>query len=282
MLRRKIFALAVTAAAVGITTVNAHARSVRVDEGEWTVTSTAGGTELLGFDFSILGATATEADIGVNGTVSLNGGGGDAILLNPFFDPAQSASGRTVNIQFAVPNEFFNPVGVDDGFRVSWQVFDVDGALLNEFQLSLFALSNGQFAVEFNYNQITFGSDASEIGFSGPDGSFDLLAELGLTFDQYMGVGDDDFSSNCDEVVSPNAPLACYNYFDGVFDPDPTILPDIANGYFQLIDSNSDTPDAQGRYLWIFGDGANGVPEPSTLILIALGVLGFGLARRRR
>jgi len=248
----------------------ASARSIRVDEGDWDVSDTVSidSTEAFGFDFNFFGVAASSALISTNGSILL--ANGEIASIFPFLDVAQQgfldeARGGPVNIaqyRFATTNEFFIAPGIEAGFRATWQVFDSSFVLLNQYQVALFELTDGSFAVEFNFDQILFGSDNSEIGFSTSLGDeFDLPGSLGLSFADYMGVGDDDFSNNC--PGTPNV-LACNNYFfnTAVFGQGTAVLPDIAGGFFRQIDSNGGT--VQGRYLFIIeatDTDEDGVPD---------------------
>ena len=266
----------VSALVIAMAPTGADARAVRVDSGGWDNSAllTAGSTQSIGFNVDFLGISASTAAISTDGSITLSGGG-ESALLNAFGDPSQSGGGNTAQYQFGVTNGNFNQAGVDAGFRVSWQIFDSAGSLLNEYQLSLFSLSNGQLAMEFNYNQLLFGDNSSQVGYSTSLGdSLDLLDVLGLNFADASGIGDD-FTNNC--AGTPDA-LACNNYYDGNYGPGLGVLPEIANGFFRLIDSNGD--NVQGRALFVFG--AAQIPEPGTVALL---LTGFGLlllSRRRR
>lgn len=250
------------------TAFNASARSIRVDSGDWDSTGFISGSANANFGFNIdfQGVSTSSAIISDTGRVDLSGGGETAALL-PFFEPGQAGS---TSFQYATTNANFNQAGIDAGFRVTWQSFDVLGALANEFQMSLFDFSDGTLALEFNYNMLTFGDDASAVGFTSSAGdSFDLLAALGLTFTDYMGIGNDEFTTNCAQGTSA---LACNNYFgnSGAFGPDASILPGVLGGYFRQIDTNGGT--AQGRYVWLFGATAN-VAEPTSIWLLTVGAV---------
>lgn len=274
MMHSKISAATLCAALLISAIANtAEARAVRVDSGNWdnSLFTSTGSTQSIGFNVDFLGISASQAQISENGSIVLSNGT-DTAQLNVFSDPGQSLGGNTAQYQFGVTNGNFNNAGVDAGFRVSWQIMDAQGTLLNEYQLSLFSLSSGQLALEFNYNQLLFGDNSSQVGYSTSLGdSLDLLNVLGLDFNAYSGIGDDGFSNNCGAASEA---LACNNYFDGNYGPDLSVMPDIANGFFQLIDSNGD--DVQGRALFVFG--ATQVPEPGT---IALMLFGLGLLRMR-
>ena len=273
----KLIAISLVSALVLAAAPNgADGRALRLDSGDWDQSGflTAGSSQSIGFNVDFLGISASTAAISTDGSITLSGGG-ESALINAFGDMNQSGGGNTAQYQFGTTNGSFNQAGVDAGFRISWQIFDSGGALLNEYQLSLFSLSNGQLAMEFNYNQLLFGDNSSQVGYATSLGdSLDLLDVLGLNFADASGIGDD-FTNNC--AGTPDA-LACNNYYDGTYGPGVGVLPEIANGFFRVIDSNGG--GVQGRALFVFG--AAQIPEPGTIALL---LAGFGLllvSRRRR
>lgn len=289
MSNRRLVALGFAVMAFGFVAGSAEARSIRVDGGSWDVFSfMMDSTQPIGFDF--LGIPGNSADISTNGSVGVSSAAG-TLQLSPFFDPNQSGGGNSVQYEVGTTNANFNQTGIDAGFRVTWQVKDDPGpagVVLNLFQLVLWEFSDNSFGFEFDYDAITFGSDQSFVGFTdGGANSFDLLATLGLSFPDFEGVGAglDGLTSTC--AADPEA-LACNNFYftSMAFGPDASVLPDIANGYFRIVDGNDINDDgivdpAQGRYLFP-GNGAVQVPEPTTLTLLAIGLVGMGWSLRKQ
>lgn len=265
----------------------ANALAVRLDAGDWdtvfvgnsTTTSNVGFT--LNFQVSAGGITGDQVNVNSAGSLRLfDGASANYIDLNPYFDAAQTSSGNTTQFFLEETNAAFSAPGIDAGFRATWSAQDVGGALLNQFQVGLFGLSNGQTALEFNYDILSVGSAATDLGYvSSLGATFDLLSALGLIIGDAFGEGDLDptFPDLCLATLSA---LACNNYYNGSFGPSDLLLPDIAGGFFRNFSGADPTP-VQGRYLFLFGDGV-GVSEPSGLGLIGAGALLLGIARRRR
>jgi len=96
--------------------------------------------------------------------------------------------------------------------------------------------------------------------------------------------------------VSPDggAGSGTWAFDDSLFSPDAFLIvlkaannPGFGVWLFEGDDAASDMGDwlvAWGKdlsHLSIYASGANGVPEPGTMVLLGLGLLGMGLARRR-
>ncbi len=287
MLQRKNFALSALALLTMLLSQAAGAVGVRLDSGDWDTvfsgnsSTTANFSFNLDFDASALGVTGGSVNVNSAGSLRLfDNTTTDFADFNPFSDLAQIGDGRTTAFSLEETNAAFSATGIDAGFRATWSAFDDLGALTNEFQVSLFALSGGQTAIEFNYNRLLAGTAGTQIGYSSSLGtSLDLLSELNIPLGDALGVGDFDptFPDLC--LNTPSA-LACNNFYDGIFGPDASVLPGFAGGYFRSLSGTDATP-VQGRYLWIFGDAVD-VAEPSMPALLAVGLLGLAIGRRRR
>ncbi len=294
----KVITLCVAALSLLVVSMNANARAIRIDDegglGIWTdptLTRSSASSEFvsdIGFTFNFFGTTTTSLTINSDGSVSF----GDAVIA-PFLDNT-----ATNPFSYSTTQEQVVP-GIPNAIRIQWGTVEdtADGPITtsdNLFQLAIFDLTNGLFAMEFNYGQITAGSDDSSIGFdNGAGTSFDLLAELGgirnlggpLPFDDYDGVGNDGFDFDNPLCPISGNILACNNYnaVTGDFGPLANLLPSDFFQYFQM-EQNTGV-DAQGRYFFLIDNPVTDpapVPEPGTLWLLGIGFAGLALSRRRR
>ena len=200
--------------------------------------------------------------VGADGQVTFGGA-----TISPFFLEGQDTD-------FFWQTTTINPLPgfpeLKAGFRVCWGCFSES----TEFQLALFDLGGGQYAMEFNYGGLPAEAEAF-IGYDNGDGvSFDMLAALGLDFPDWAGIG----AELCPpfEPATPTEALACNNYD---FSAGSDELPTGYGGYFSTYPSDPDE-EVVGRYFFLIGEQAD-VPEPGTGLLLLTGLAALRLARRR-
>jgi hypothetical protein len=246
---------------------SAEARSVRVDSGGWTDGSTD-STGQLGFDFNFFGVETSTVQISEFGFVSFGGA-----TIAPFSN-SQGQDFFWQNTADAPPPDPLDdpalPDGILNGFRVCWGCFSDE----TEFQMGIYDLGGGQYAMEFNYAGLA-PLDGSSIGYENGLGvAFDMLAALGLDFPDWAG-----FSGQlCPEGVPVDADtkaIACNNYD---FSTDTATLNPGYDGFFQ--EDPSFGEPVLGRYFFLIGEQAD-VPEPGTGLLLITGLAALRLARRR-
>lgn len=152
-----------------------------------------------------------------------------------------------------------NTVGGRDAFGITWDsvgYYNRGDDKLNTFQLIIIDRSDrgaGEFDLEFNYEQIQW-----EVG--DVHGSGGLADDPG---DPTALVGWSDGLGNSFEFAGSGQPGAL-----------------IDGGAFALIGDEYDT-GSNGNYLFTASGGVI-VPEPGSGSLVACGLIGLGLARRRR
>jgi hypothetical protein len=265
-------ALAVALVAGLILSGSADARSVRVDSGGWTEGSTDSVGQ-LGFDFNFFGVTTSTVQISQFGFVSFGGA-----TIAPF----ENSVGQDFfwqNTADAPPPDPLDPPALPDGilngFRVCWGCFS-EGT---EFQMGLYDLGGGQYAMEFNYAGLD-PLDGSSIGYDNGLGlAFDMLDALGLEFPDWAGISETLDGGLCPfgQPVDPNTKAIACNNFD-FSTGTPTLHPGY-NGFFEEDPSFGDP--VLGRYFFLIGEQAD-VPEPGTGLLLMTGLAALRLARRRR
>jgi len=245
----------------------ADARSIRVDSGGWTEGS-SDSTGQLGFNFNFFGVETSTVEISGSGQVSFGGAS-----ISPFLFSDQDLDFSWSNTSDAPPLEPGDqpplPDGILAGFRVCWGCFSD----ATEFQLSLYDLGGGQYAMEFNYAGLA-AEDGAFIGYDNGQGvNFDMLEALGLEFPAWAG-----FS----EVLCPGGEkegdtdaIACNNYD---FSTDTASLNDGYGGYFAS-DPSFGEP-VLGRYFFLINAQAD-VPEPDSAMLLLGGFLILSRMRRR-
>ncbi len=255
----------------GFVAVNqAEARAIRFDSGdEWSDPS-SDPTGQLGFNFDFFGVQTTTVEISDGGSVSFGGA-----TISPFVEGQDTSFTWQNTTETPLPG---TDDGILNGFRVCWNC-ESNSADELSFQLAIFDLGSGNYAMEFNYGALPFGGGAQPfvnvpfIGYDNGQGeTFDLFAALGLDPENPT-----EWAGNC-ENGPPGPDLACNNYD---FTNDTPMLPGGFNDYFRLNPSFGEP--AFGRYMVFIPQGvAAPVPGPATAGLLVAGLLGLGIARRRR
>lgn len=270
-------ALAILIAA-GVALSNpAEARSVRVDSGGWGANGaddfSTDPNAQLGFEFDFFGVKTSTVQISEFGFVSFGGA-----VIAPFSNGVGQDFFWQNTADAPPPDPLDEPAlpdGILNGFRVCWGCFS-EGT---EFQIGLYDLGGGQFAMEFNYAGLE-PLQGSAIGYDNGQGvAFDMLEALGLDFPDWAGISevfpDGGLCPGGVPVDPDTKAIACNNYD---FSTDtPTLHPGF-DGYFE--EDPSFGEPVVGRYFFLIGEQAD-VPEPGTGLLLVTGLAALRLARRR-
>jgi hypothetical protein len=273
-----------------------EARGIRVDSGGggWeqnfgNVLDAAGDTGEVHLPFSFLGSNTLF--IGANGELS---NGSDDSFLRPlrlgsapdeFFisfdwggsnrdcsaDPLPAAcgpDGARQNSDFPLTDQVaidFNPstVFAEDAFRVRWFSRDAEDAV-SDFQVVVWRLANGDYVIELNYDELSWGLDGSSLGFLIRDPAdaggnpFEFArsdADYGVTFINLFNCIDFEGCAAGDNFVGEGFP--------------PGALLDA------FFDEMGDGTEISGRALFYLDAEAEVVPEPDTLALLLSGALAW-------
>jgi len=221
----------------------------------------------IGFSINFFGVNRTQLFVNNNGNVTLDSAlptytpfplaNTNRQILAPFFADVDTRNTGSNVVQYGT--------GTVDGrsaFGVNWQMvgyYNSQANKLNSFQLILIDRSDtgaGNFDFEFNFDQIQWETGTASGGTNGLGGN---SARMGWS----------NGALNTFELAG--------SAVNGAF---------LDNGANALI-HNSLGSDVDGRYRWQVRNGTvttppSDVSEPATLAIVGLGLMGAGLASRRR
>lgn len=216
----------------------------------------------IGFNLNFYGASYSQLYVNNNGNVTFtqplsaytpSGITGTSLpMLAPFFaDVDTRGAGSDIVTYGASVINGHNVFGVD---WINVGYFASQSNPLNSFQLIITDMGLGNFSFQYNYDKILWETGSASGG--GPGGLGGTSAAAGWT----NGIGN--FYQLAGSLVN-----------GGLLDPNQ------ATGLINN-DLNSST---LGQYIFNVSNGAvvDNVPEPESIVLLMLGLMGFGALRRK-